>query len=178
MRPDEPLNTQTEGPFDMSKIASITAAAVFTACVAAPAMAGEFMTCVSKTDRGTYTATKNGNRIMLKGTKKSWSANLTITERRDNTYATKVNKNGIWTNVSFADGSVAYYEEEAEVVVDDCTKGNREYTNHPKTVPAKQTYTVLDGIKAKCAGDWPGNYSMQKWCIDNQVEAYHALQNY
>jgi hypothetical protein len=33
-------------------------------------------------------------------------------------------------------------------------------------------------IKAKCAGDWPDNYVMQEWCINNQVEAWTKVEQF
>lgn len=153
--------------------------AVLLGAILAPAAAhAESMTCVSKSDRGTYTAVKTGGKIVLKG--KSWSANLTITEFRDDGYVTEVNKNLVFTNVSFINGKITFVRPEAEASVDDCTKGERTYYRGPAIdVPQQpRTNAVLEGIKAKCFGEWPGDYRMQDWCIDRQIEAYNALRQY
>lgn len=34
---------------------------------------------------------------------------------------------------------------------------------------------TLAGIKAGCSADWPGNYSMQEFCINTQVESFNHL---
>ncbi|TIM94398.1 MAG: hypothetical protein E5Y34_30920 [Mesorhizobium sp.] len=34
---------------------------------------------------------------------------------------------------------------------------------------------TMAGIKAACTADWPGDYSMQEFCINNQVESYNHL---
>ena len=37
-----------------------------------------------------------------------------------------------------------------------------------------QDTTVEDlsaNIKANCSAEWPGDYVMQKWCVDQQIEA-------
>jgi hypothetical protein len=36
--------------------------------------------------------------------------------------------------------------------------------------------SIYDGIAAKAAQDWPGNFEMQEYQIKNQVEAYQKLQ--
>lgn len=34
---------------------------------------------------------------------------------------------------------------------------------------------TLAGIKAGCSAEWPGDYSMQEFCINNQVTSYNHL---
>ena len=34
---------------------------------------------------------------------------------------------------------------------------------------------ALADIKANCKAEWPGNYSMQEYCIEKQVKAINAM---
>jgi hypothetical protein len=34
---------------------------------------------------------------------------------------------------------------------------------------------ALDGIRVKCAEEWPGDYKMRDFCEDQQLKAYQAL---
>lgn len=34
---------------------------------------------------------------------------------------------------------------------------------------------TMVGIKAACTAEWPGDYSMQEFCINNQVKSYNHL---
>lgn len=40
--------------------------------------------------------------------------------------------------------------------------------------PAK-TDSIMPAIRANCAAEWPGDYRMQEYCINNQVEAVQAM---
>lgn len=156
---------------------TLLAAAAIAAAFTLPA-AAEAMTCTDATTGGDYSATLSGGKVKLKSP--TWSANLTITKTirlpngQADTYVTKVNKNGIYTNVSFnnppiinyfkGNGGNAYRQ-------DRCRIGGQ-------SIVQSQPDSPLDGIKQKCLSQWPGDYRMQKYCIDRQIESYNALLNY
>lgn len=152
-------------------------AAAIAAAFTLPARA-ESMTCTDATTGEDYSAILSGDKVRLKSP--TWSANLTITRivRLPNgeadTYITKVNKNGIHTNVSFDNPPVINY-----------FKGNGGYAyrqdpcrSSRQPVVQSRPISPLDGIKQKCFTEWPDDYRMQKYCIDQQIEAYNALQRY
>ena len=75
-----------------------------------------------------------------------------------NTYITKPNKNGVFTNVSFKSGLIEYFKGSTTAYRQDhCDKGAREWTNRPES-PRSAYPPTLDGIKAKCFSEWPGDY--------------------
>ncbi|MDX8517972.1 hypothetical protein RFN30_07015 [Mesorhizobium sp. VK23D] len=45
----------------------------------------------------------------------------------------------------------------------------------PEPEPAK-TDSTLSEIRANCAAEWQGDYSMQEYCINQQVEALQAMK--
>ena len=170
----------------MPKISSMTLAALFVAaCIStSAAFAGNSMVCTDATNGEKYSARQDGGKIKLKGP--NWSANLTViaSYRILNSYTTKVNKNGIWTNVTFDGPSspllIEYFKQgpyKGKVRPyrqDRCRHGGQLVQTYPKP----QGNSVLDGIKQKCFSEWPGDYRMQKYCIDKQIEAYNALLSY
>jgi len=48
-------------------------------------------------------------------------------------------------------------------------------TNRPRNGSVPRN--VMSGIEKMATADWPGDYQMQKFTIDMQVEAYNSLRN-
>jgi len=48
-------------------------------------------------------------------------------------------------------------------------------TNRPRNGSVPRN--VMSGIEKMATADWPGDYQMQKFTIDMQVEAYNSLKN-
>lgn len=138
---------------------------------------GQSMVCTDSTTGTSYTAVLQGGKIRLKGP--SWSTNLTIVERSSSTqFTTRTNSKGIFTEVVFRDGppqpGMIHYFKKGQAYAyrtDYCARAGSQQVQ-------TRSNTVLDGIKAKCFAEWPGDYRMQKYCIDQQIEAYNALQRY
>jgi hypothetical protein len=40
-----------------------------------------------------------------------------------------------------------------------------------RSAVSPEAAAILDGIKSKCASEWPDNFRMQAYCRDQQVEA-------
>jgi hypothetical protein len=46
-----------------------------------------------------------------------------------------------------------------------------------KVSPSRAEMPIAE-IKAKCVGEWPGDYEMQNYCIDKQVEAWTKVEQF
>ena len=137
------------------------------------------MTCTDATTGEDYSATLSGGKVRLKSP--TWSANLTITKTirlpsgKPDTYVTKVNENGIYTNISFENPPIInYFKGKGGYAYrqDRCRFGRQ------SVVRQSEPNSPLASIKQKCFAEWPGDYRMQKYCIDRQIDAYNALLNY
>ena len=45
-----------------------------------------------------------------------------------------------------------------------------------QSTQSKPAGSVLSGIKAKCEKEWPDDFAVQKFCIDQQMGSYSKLQ--
>ena len=161
----------------------LLAAAAIAVAFVLPASA-KSMICTGPTGID-YQAIYDGKFVRLKNA--TWSAKLPVIDNSYGTITTKKNKKGIYVQISFDQGNgtglINYFKGKPGKSFQNETGEYRAYQQDHcrsggQSVRQSEPSSPLTGIKQKCISEWPGDYRMQKYCIDRQIEAYNALLGY